>query len=304
MASKSLPLPGGAPNTPPNGPPPSNPQSAKNLVAFDPKQAVPQQPIYLQRNDYIGFNFLTSLLTAQVRVNYRFLTPEGEIKEGELDTAVFNGAGFFEVEFYEGWLLSFSARVTSATFAGFFCFMQALVFRSITTVANGNFHGIFWQGYIPALATNGWPGTPTKEVTDGAGVIRTFTQANPGAGVDWLIQVPAGRRWTLLSLRAELVTSAAAANRFPIFKIFDATGNTLWSVGPNAAQLAALAVFYNLGPGLQFYNDTQNDIILPLPAPTEVKSNYIIQAATTALQAGDQWFTIQASILEWGLWDS
>jgi hypothetical protein len=290
------------PTQPPN-PPPSNFQTSPNLVTFDPKSVVPSQTLYLQRNDYLGFNILTNLTSASVRINYRWLAPNGEIKEGELDTPVFSGNNFQSVPLYEGWLLSFGARVVGGGGTGSWCFLQAMVFRSATAGAATNPHSLFWQGFIGTNASNGWPGTPAKEITDGPGTLILIAGATPGLGAEISEIVPSQRRRTLLSFRARLTTSATVANRFPSFLISDGV-NTAYRVGTNVAQAASIADAYCLSPGASFYNDTNTNFLIPAPTLIQLRTSLRILTSTVGIQAGDQWDQVQYLVLEWGAWDT
>jgi len=294
---------GGAPNTPPNGPHPSNPQSSPNLVLFDPKAVVPSQPLYLQRNDQLFFYSYTTVVGAQIRVNYRFLTPEGEIKEGQFTSPPFTGFNLSGFQLYEGWLLSFQIAQITAQAAGAWTFTQASIGRGSVAIFGSPAQGSIWQGFVLNAASNGWPGTVPKEITDGPGVIRSITGSTPAAGAEISEVVPANRRWTLLALRAALTTSATVANRFPGFTLDDGT-NVLYGVRTNAAQTATLVDSYYAAPGSQFYNDTQSSIIIPFPTPTQLKAGFRIRTATVGLQAGDQWGAPQYEVLEWGNWDT
>jgi hypothetical protein len=294
---------GGAPSTPPNGPPPSAIQSSPSLVAFDPKLAVPSQPIYFQRNDFIAFNFNTNATNIIVRINYRWLTPDGEIKEGEFDTAPFTTTNFISFPLYEGWLLSFAARVTTGPALGQWCFMQAFITRSVVVGAQSPIYALFWSGFVYQFTANGWPGLGAKEIGDGPGVIRVIPGTFPAAGNELQETVPSGRRWTLLSLRIVLTTSATVANRFPGFG-FDDGSNVFFAVKSSVAQPAGQVIAYHIVPGAQFYNDTGGVILIPAPNLIPLKVGYHIRTFTGGLQAGDQYSQPFYEVLEWGQWDS
>lgn len=293
----------GGPNRVSDGPPPSQIQSAPNLVQFDPKLVVPSQPLYLQRNDQIAFNLLTNGTNITVRVNYRWLTPNGEIKEGEFDTAPITGAGFFTLGIYEGWLLSFAARVTSGAVLSQWTFIQALITRANLPNAQSPMHALFWSGFIYSFTANGWPGLPAKEITDGAGTIRSIAGSFPAVGQEIQETVPAQRRWSLLAFRATLTNSATVINRNAGFTIDDGA-NTLYSLRASQAQLASITFGYNLYPGGQFFFDTGSNFTFALPIPLFLKTGYHIRSLTTGLQAGDQWSQPEYLVLEWGQWDS
>jgi hypothetical protein len=294
---------GGAPNTPPNGPPPSAIQTAPNLVAFDPKQVVPSQQIYLQRNDLIAFNILTNGTSIALRIDYRWLTPQGEIKEGELNLPFVSGSAFVSLPIYEGWLLSFAARVTSGAVLGQWTFLQALITRTPNPNAQSPMHALFWSGFIYAFTANGWPGLPAKELTDGPGIIRSITGSTPAPGAEISEVIPSQRRWTLLCFRSTLTTSATVANRFPGF-LLDDGGINLFLIHTNAALVASSALNTQISPGNQFYGDGVGSLSLPFPTPLDLKVGYHIRSNTPGLQAADQWSAPQYLVLEWGQWDS
>lgn len=294
---------GGAPRTAANGPPPSQIQSAPNLVAFDPKLAVPSQPLYLQRNDQIAFNLLTNGTSITVRVNYRWLTPTGEIQEGEFDTSPFTGFTFFTLGIYEGWLLSFAARVTSSPVLGQWTFLQALITRSNNPNAQSPMHALFWSGFIYVFTANGWPGLPAKEIADGPGVIRSITGSLPAPGAEIQETVPAQRRWLLLAFRATLTTSVAVANRLAGISIDDGT-NINFIIHTNVAQVASATGSINAAPGQPLYNDNSAQQLLPLPVSNPLKVGFHLRTNTVNIQAADQWSAPQYLVLEWGQWDT
>jgi hypothetical protein len=294
---------GGAPSTPPNGPPPSAIQSSPSLVAFDPKLAVPSQPIYFQRNDFIAFNFNTNATNIIVRINYRWLTPDGEIKEGEFDTAPFTTTNFISFPLYEGWLLSFAARVTTGPALGQWCFMQAFITRSVAVGAQSPIYALFWSGFVYQFTANGWPGLGAKEISDGPGVIRTIAGTFPAVGSELQETVPSGRRWTLLALQITLLTSATVANRFPGFQLDDGSSPYFYCQ-TNVAQPAGQNFTYQISPGGPFYNNAAFGFILPFPNLLPLKVGYHIRTVTQNLQAGDQYSQPHYQVLEWGQWDS
>jgi len=294
---------GGAPNTPPNGPAPSQIQTAPNLVAFDPKQVVPSQQIYLQRNDQIAFNILTNGTSIAMRINYRWLTPDGEIKEGELDIPFISGSAFATLGIYEGWLLSFAARVTSGAPLGQWTFLQALITRTPNPNQQSPMHALFWSGFVYSFTANGWPGLPAKEIADGAGVLRSITGTTPVAGVDISEIVPAQRRWILLAFKATLTTSATVANRTPVLQLVDGA-NGFFRGGATLLQAASSTQGYSAMNQLPQTTAPLFDIVLSCPLPVSLKTGLRIQTSTNAIQAGDQWSAPQYTVLEWGTWDS
>lgn len=294
---------GGALHTPPSGPQPSNPQSAPNLVQFDPKLVVPSQTIYFQRNDQLLFQILTNGTGIIVKIDYRWLTPQGEIKEGELNTPPITGLLTVAIPLYEGWLLSFNAHLTTPPNGSVWTFMQCSVGRQAPTPGTSPVSGLIWQGYIPAFVTNGWPGTPSKEITDGAGTLRSVTGTTPAAGAEINEVIPLQRRWTLLSFRTQLTTSATVANRQPTFLIDDG-GNPLFQSSAFLSEPASTVTPIVMLPTAQTAAQLFGALFLDVPLPLQLKASYRIRTITNGLQVGDQYAAPQYLIAEWGTWDN
>lgn len=130
--------------------------------------------------------------------------------------------------------------------------------------------------------------------------------AKIAAGVD-LSEIPNyGDSFRLLTLRAELVTSATVANRYPHFQFVSPSGQVLHEVVPMTAQAASVTTFYNLvaasgsaneGSGV---NDNVSSLALPdlwWPAGTTVRTT------TTELQVADQWSGVYWSALVGEEWE-
>lgn len=293
---------GGALHTPPSGPQPANPQSAPNLVGFDPKHAVPQQPIYLQRNDFVFLNLISNITNCIVRMGYRFLTPEGEIKEGTFTTSPFTGSFTGALEIWEGWFLSFAAAISNGPVTGGWAYLQTEIVRGFGPGNNGSAYGVFWEGFLYANAITGWPGVATKEITDGAGVLRSITGSTPAAGADINEVVPAQRRWNLISLSTFFTTSATVATRAPDFLIDDGA-NTLFASEAIATQAASLGQRYSLSPVVPSQAFVFGSQLIAFPFPLPLKAGFRIKSQTQNIQAGDQWTAPQYLVQEWGAWD-
>jgi hypothetical protein len=288
---------------PPN-PAASVPQTSPNLVHFDPKQVVPTQNAYFQRNDELVFQFLTNAVGITAAVFYRWLTPDGEIKEGELDTPPFTSSVVLPVPLYEGWLISFGARITGGLPIGGWCFLQVFMSRQVPPTASINRpHAVIWSGFINAAGFNGWPGGPAKESTDGMGMLRSITGTVPAVGADINEVVPAQRRWVLLAIRAQLTASAAVANREVVWQIDDGANiffKGITTLNQTAGQVIQYSGFNTAPTPAQVTGDT----FLLLPLPLALKNSFRIKTQTTNLQVGDQWTAPQYVVSEWGTWDN
>lgn len=129
--------------------------------------------------------------------------------------------------------------------------------------------------------------------------IRRENVTNPAAGADFVLTVPGGRIWRLLSLRAQLLTDANAANRNVTLRVDDGNGdfahypfNTThaasidrrycWVWGPTSAFEASGSSGNLVQPGPQF-------LLLP---------GWRLEVVTGNVQAGDQWSAITAMVEE------
>jgi len=244
----------------------------------------------------------TNGVNVVIRTSYRYLTPDGEIKEGQFDTPPFSSSFVQLFPLYEGWLLSLAARIITFAAAGQWGFLQFFVVRATTNVFPTEAHELIWQGYIPANTLNGWPGTPAKEITDGAGTIRSITGTTPAAGAEISETVPANRRWTLLTLRAALTTSAAVANRLPALTLSDGS-NIIFAGSAFFTQTASNSVAYSPAPYAVTTTALAGGVALNLILPVGLKAGFKIITNTTGLQAGDQWSAPQYVVQEWGMFD-
>jgi hypothetical protein len=110
----------------------------------------------------------------------------------------------------------------------------------------------------------------------------------------------------LLSINATLVTSATVVNRFPHLQLVDRNGNVFYDIAAGTAQAASQTVHYQFtADGVSAPQGTvlvDNLVSMPLPnfwAPPQFKW----QAATTALQVGDQWSAISIYYLTGEEWE-
>lgn len=294
--------------TPPAAPPKAaaamDIQTAPPKIGFTLNDVPPDQPIYLQDNDFVGFQSLTNSTLNSFVFRYRFLNTQGQIKEG---TVNFNTTSFlnaFQVFLGEGWLISFGLDAGSGTPNGTWLYVQTFIGRGNSPFAGGNVLGMIWEGYVTQVASSGWPGSALQRPYDGGGMLRAITGTLPAAGSDIHEVVPTNRRWKLLGLRANLTTSATVANRFARFTLSDGGGIIYFGAGSSFAHVASTAINYAIFPGSQFFNDTNGTITVPFPNEQFLKPASIISTATIGIQAGDQWTAPLYLVQEWGQWDA
>lgn len=124
-------------------------------------------------------------------------------------------------------------------------------------------------------------------------VYTTFNQ--PAAGHD-LSNIPNySDRHKLLCLRAEFVTSATVANRFPHLQLLDQNGAVYWELVPATAQTEGQTTFYcwSLDNAASANGTALVDNVAAIGLPNFwVPPQFTWQTKTTAIAAGDQWSNV------------
>lgn len=131
--------------------------------------------------------------------------------------------------------------------------------------------------------------------------LTTKTQANPGAGAEAVVTVPAGKWWVVRSVHLKLVTAVAVANRLARLTVDDGT-NIIFTVPNDVSHAASQTTEYSFGqaatseaaPGA-----TVGARIYAIP-PLVLGPGYRIRTITAAIQAADQFSEITALVEETG----
>lgn len=130
-------------------------------------------------------------------------------------------------------------------------------------------------------------------------LVREVPVAAPGAGAEWTVPVPSGAAWELLSVRDQLVTSAAAANRVATLRLRDADGTELWRIPPVAVQAAAATVRRSYLPAFGYSTAVEHET-LGLPAgPQFLATGWQLGSITALLDVADQYSGIVLVVREW-----
>lgn len=129
-------------------------------------------------------------------------------------------------------------------------------------------------------------------------LLRYVALANPAAGADWLITVPAGVRWRVLYLSGLLTTSAALGNRIPNMTVTTPIPTTLGHFSP-FVQGPSSAVTWKWFPGAPDVSlNNVNDAAFP---PESVLGGFTVGPITGGLAAADQWSALGALFEEFPL---
>jgi hypothetical protein len=122
----------------------------------------------------------------------------------------------------------------------------------------------------------------------GTGEYEVVTGADPAAGAEISVTVPAGFSWRLTAVSATLVTDATAATR-RVGLLLDDGATQLWAAQATDGQAASLTRGYSW-PNLGSYVVAQTTTIgIPGPDGFFLRSGSRVRTATVNFQAGDNW---------------
>lgn len=177
----------------------------------------------------------------------------------------------------------------------------ALPFRLGDAVARvSQFQGGITGGADVVEVCTGWPSWPSqcyysiegRSVPDRT-LLRatTIPIANPAAGADWTYTCSNRALHPPFSIRHTFVTSAAVATRFPGIRIQTPAGQWRYWY-PVATQAAGVTRYWQWANGGIAEWNSNSYYHVPLP-PLELPDASIIQTATSAMDAADQYSNIE-----------
>lgn len=130
------------------------------------------------------------------------------------------------------------------------------------------------------------------------GVKRAVPVPQPAAGAEWTVNVPGGRQWRIIGGAAQLVASAAVANRRPGLSLGDESTTTARTVSALQVQAGATALLGYL-PDSGVTAPAGVDTVGLVPAwDAWIPGGFVISSATPGLQAGDQYSQVSLMIEE------
>lgn len=229
---------------------PFNPtaEDYSGLVDFRRRHVTPPAALYLTVDDGINVSILNPSQTASVNVTLRVLTATGDVMPFYYQYPNVGASGTAtsrQIPSLEGYLLSATVSAPSVSRGAAYVVLTVRRGVSANDLSIGE---LLCEGYPGGAYILGYPFGVQEAPTAGAGLSRSVTQANPAAGADFTVTVPAGANWVLNSVSARLVTSATVATRLPALVISDGSGNVVFN-GPTAyGQTATLTWTYTWSP--------------------------------------------------------
>lgn len=298
--------------------------SIPKIVSFGFKEVTPPSPLYIQRDDVLLVQVISSVADT-VLIGGRMLLPYGPLSgqpdapgqglaepsvklgyiqqlnfgvpilAGQVNTSVFQN---FTMQ--EGYLLSILATALTTATRGS-VFVRASINRSQLTsgAANQGSEQILFADYATARQGPAWPQGRILFPTEGPGNILTPVVGNPAAGADLSFSVPTNQRWRLASFAALYTIANAGVARIIRVLLKNAAGAVVWQASAQQSGAVNTAPVVSAAPG-QFTSvvDTTS-INLPLPAPCLLGPGYTVATSTLNINATDQYSTINVSLESW-----
>lgn len=132
-------------------------------------------------------------------------------------------------------------------------------------------------------------------------LVKAVPVAQPAAGADWSASVPAGAAWELLHVKATLTTGAAVANRGPVVRVQDNSGNDFDAYPAAAVQAASLAAEFGWEAGYGAAVTAILNVASMSEPPPLAPQGGLVKVVTANLQAADQWSGILLTVREWSI---
>jgi len=257
------------------------------LEHFRRHKVEPPAGLYVTLDDIVVVESFAALAATSFNVSMRLMTPDGQvIPFFQSFVALAQGVtpSTARINNLEGFILSLSVNQTAGLRGA--VFVRMMIQRGVGS-GDATRGQVLMSGYPSAVDAFGYPNSEPDQALDGRGLANVVAPANPIAGADYVIVVPAGVNWIVRSLRFQLVTAVAVANRQVDLRIDDGAGHIFADLAAPAVQAASLTGLYTWATGLnpQSTNNIQQQ---GLPAEMRLAGGWRILTVTTAIQAADQ----------------
>jgi len=262
------------------------------------KQGVqPPSTVYVTVNDGIWLSVASSDPGEVVTLFYRLLRADGDLVDGSVTSELHPAYETHTrvIPMAEGFLLSVSVVAKNAVTRGV-TFVR--VFLGNANKVTDTARYTLMSDYVTTEASPAHPNGRQLSPVEGPGNIRVVTTANPGAGVEWNIAVPANARWKIRSGLASLTTSAAVGNRFVLIDYFTGGSNPFQGYA-DKVQAPSQATGYSLIPLTPYLSASPLSAMVALAPELSILSGGSIQSRTFGLAVADAWTNIILYVEEW-----
>lgn len=167
---------------------------------------------------------------------------------------------------------------------------------SLDLAINGDtVHNLCW-GNISTNRSISYPPSPGPFSHPVESLFTIQQTANPAAGAQNSLPIPAGMRGFIRSMNVALTTSAAVANRRVAFVVKKGTSIVYWCPCPTVQTASTTVTYVAFAPGYGTQMTTTGIAIIPIPADLFVDSNITVSLITDAFDAGDDFSVMQVGI--------
>jgi hypothetical protein len=196
----------------------------------------------------------------------------------------------------EGVLLAVQVYASGALLTRGQCYVRLELMQGVAASALSL--GTILADYVTSNVPAAYPGAGIRHSLDGPGALRSITQANPAAGADLSITVPANVRWRLWTFRAQFISSAVVATRIPQLQLTDGT-NIVYEAA-SATQGASQNITNEWSPaGAADRTTSGNAVNNAAGFPLWLAAGWQLKTQTLLIDVGDQWGNIDYVVEEW-----
>lgn len=251
------------------------------------------------RDDLLFVRSQSFLLDEVLRLRGRLLTPKGEVITIDFrhDTGNFIREPVMRTfPVAEGFLLGLAITPTSLAIR------RGEIYVTVGVTRGGDVEStitqILFAGYIEGVKSPSWPQGGIASSTDGQGNLFRRLEADPAAGSEVSVAVPANVRWRIISLSFQLVTAAGGAARGVHIQIFK-SGSVVAVIPATENQPASATWRYTAGDIPLFRGGTTTQKVIGLPAHLLLEEADEIRTLTGNLAAGDDFGQPVLYVEEW-----
>jgi len=269
------------------------------LVDFTSRFVQPPGQFYVTADDGFSLRIASSLVGARFRLLARLLVPATGIHywQQEAVTTVFRQIEQFEFQGLEGFLIGLNVEIVNAIDLRDWFFASVQLTRGIGPPVT-DFHALA-HGYVTPANPLLWPGGFYKDPVDGRGTPRLVTVPAPGAGNNYLQNVPTGARWRIQAGQFTFTTSATVATRRVVLQLGDSLAVLYVEIPSPETQAASLTRTFSLAPWGFDAANRSNRVILALPDSILLAEGDELRSNVVSIQAGDVLSDMNLLVEEW-----
>lgn len=271
-------------------------QSQGPLIHMDPGLATPNLQDYCEGDTTLSL-IVWSSGNPTLTVTLRTMRPDGVVVTSQ-QVQTFTGTRAlqsFGFPLGECFIVSLTIRTTNAGKRGQ-TFVQLNLLRA--SGSQNLICEVLVQGYVDAQTYLSYGQSQLANSTDGRGYVHDVQAGVPAAGADVAETVPTGAMWRLISIRMQLVTSVAVANRF-VHLICDDGTNSFFDVELPAAVTAGTTIGITAAPNMTTAQAQATFVTIPIPDQLILRAGYRWRTSTTNIDVADQYGNIWYEVEEW-----